>query len=761
MNYQEINNIDCIEGMKAMPDNSVDAIVTDPPYGLEFMGKEWDKLRPSTGRKEMKGEFSIGIAQPTERENPWASERKSYGAPKKNSRCRNCGKLKFDHPKGKCKCEVPDWNTRQSEYAYLQQMFHQDWAVEAYRVLKPGGFLLAFGGTRTCHRLTCAIEDAGFEIRDMIAWVYGSGFPKSLNIGAAVNKLETKEWSAIGKALDNIDINDYVGVWKNNLNGVKTVKMLSQNQGTIAGRFIISNGFVQEDAVVKANLKNNSSNANIVGKYSISPQAINIRGSIVRQNVEQIIIEINELQNPVKFAEKLQQKDLAMLWNIFTAGCDVKELLKEKTAGTIKVEEALMTLRGNQKYSNEEIINVLCAVLTENLKHIILSLSKTFQNLDTKSQTECVSAINVTITEYIAECLITNTVNIARQIAVDKLQGNEREFIEEYRSSRAEEPAGTFQNKDRSNGKGSGFGGGMMKRTKGTSEYEGWGTALKPALEPITVARKPLSEKTVAANVLKWGTGGINIDGCRVETGEYIKAGAKTFNGNANGWHGLSEKELIVAYNKGIKKTPDGRSVVETYKNYLKQKENKRGDYGTQGRFPANLIIDGSDEVEAGFPQTKSNGGGTSQTGFWNDGQEKRKINKGDSGSASRFFYCAKASKADRNEGLDGFDEKFFNSLDKMGGEKCGMKTGSGNPRNGKNQNNHPTVKPTKLMQYLVRLVCPKGGVVLDPFMGSGSTGKACKLEGFSFIGFEKEKDYCDIAEARIKHAEPELRLSI
>jgi len=342
MKNYELKLGNCLDSMKAMEDNSVDSIVTDPPYGLSFMGKKWD-----------------------------------YDVPSK---------------------EI--WE-------------------EALRVLKPGGHLLAFAGTRTQHRMAINIEDAGFEIRDMIAWVYGSGFPKSHNIGKAIDKLG-----------------------------------------------------------------------------------------------------------------------------------------------------------------------------------------------------------------------------------------------------------------------------------EGEGEYEGWGTALKPALEPITMARKPLSEKTIAKNTLKWGTAGINIDECRV--GE---SGARN-NGSVNG----SGKNGIYGRFLGMEK--------KDYK---------------QGRFPANLIHDGSEEVVKNFPNS-----GT-----------------GDKGSASRFFYCAKTSKTDRNEGLEGLEEKQYSH---DGRDK---EIENAYQRNKSvSKNNHPTVKPTKLMQYLVRLVTPKGGTVLDPFMGSGSTGKACMLEDFNFIGCEMDADYIKIAEARISFAE-------
>lgn len=348
---------------------------------------------------------------------------------------------------------------------------------ECYRVLKPGGYLLAFAGTRTQHRMAVNIEDAGFEIRDMIAWVYGSGFPKSLNIGKAVDKLQGNE-------------------------------------------------------------------REVTGEYEVP----DIRG-------------------------------------------DAYGTMNEKQDGSYK---------------------------------------------------------NITVSI-----------------------------------------------------------------TKGNSEWEGWGTALKPALEPITVARKPLSEKTVAENVLKWGTGGINIDGSRVPANEELGR-----NNNAR---------------------TSGTS-------YVVQKETKRIDNSGGQRFPANLIHDGSDEVVSLFPDSKAgkNKEEKGTGGIWNKGT-KLPIGPeyGDNGSAARFFYVAKASKADRDEGLDKLPDKEWRS----------EPTPNPNRDNRPfipSKNNHPTVKPTKLMQYLVKLVTPKGGTVLDPFMGSGSTGKACKLEGFDFIGIEREPEYVEIAKARI-----------
>lgn len=398
---------DCIEQMKLLEDNSVDAIITDPPYGLEFMGKEWD-----------------------------------YGVP---------GEIFFK---------------------------------EMIRVLKPGGFLLSFGGTRTYHRLVCGIEDAGFEIRDTIMWLYGSGFPKSLNIGKQIDKMQ---------------------------------------------------------------------------------------------------------------------------------GNEREEYIEKRNGGGIK-----------KKQSYEGGFEV----------------------------------------------------NSGERLA-----------------------------------------------SKGNSEWEGWGTALKPACEPIVVARKPLSEKNVALNVLKWGTGGINIDECRIGT---------TDNLNGGGYSSNTDK-----------------MVNEVYGEY-----NKMGDTYKQptGRFPANIILD----EEAGKILDEQSGE-LSQCG----GEKKTTHNKGMFGigtpgriyrekthGASRFFYCAKASKSERNLGCEELEDKRAGSLEFRNRESEKGQF-EGEPQYAKN--NHPTVKPIKLMEYLIKLVSREGAVVLDPFAGSGTTLIACEKLNRKWIGIEKEEEYIKIINARLK----------
>ena len=443
---------DCLEIMKKLPGSSVDSVVTDPPYGLEFMGKEWDKLQ----RKIWRG----GNKYPD-----------------------GADKFTGTRPAYIGGTEVQEW--------------HYQWAKECLRVLKPGGHLLSFGGTRTYHRMACAVEDAGFEIRDCIFWVYGSGFPKSLNIGKAVDKLQGNEREVIGT---------------------------SKGKG-----------------------------------YS----------SIQEKNIEQ----------------------------------------------------------------------------------------------------------------------------------------NNRPYVAGLPYLRAD-----------------------RNLTKGNSPWEGWGTSLKPAVEPIVLARKPLSEKNVAENVLKWRTGGINIDGCRVATTDvysYKKCGGSSF-----------------SVGRGVDGTREYPAEIHNL-----------------GRFPANLIHDGSEEVVGMFPQSQ---GMASQTDtkdtpsnyFGLDKHAGWRFGRGDNGSAARFFYCAKASKAERNMGLEGLPA--LDPHTTYAGDACALLTMGNTPTNyrDKVKNNHPTVKPVALMRYLCRLITPPNGTVLDPFMGSGSTGIAAKMEGFNFIGIEKDQEYFKIAEARIKEAE-------
>ena len=329
--------------------------------------------------------------------------------------------------------------------------------------------------------------------------------------------------------------------------------------------------------------------------------------------------------------------------------------------------------------------------------------------------------------------------------AVDKKLGNKRTSLGKYKTPDGGQELSTYNNwKD-----GEGQERRIPEVTKCNTEYEGWVTALKPAHEPVVMARKPV-EGTVAENVLKHGTGGINIDGCRIGTEKrtYDIKGGENLNKLAREGKGDSEDAKgCGAYGIGAKQKSIGKTTV-------------------QGRFPANVMHDGSEEVLKGFPDSKgcqphkitSN---IEKHEGWGTITQKsgEMVGYEGEGSAARFFYCPKVSKNERNNGLGGFETK------KMGmsggaqskGEGYDKGQGIGLNRVIERKNNHPTIKPVELMKYLCRLVTPKGGTVLDTFMGSGSTGMAAKDEGFAFIGIEKELDYYEIAEQRIKTAAPLL----
>lgn len=310
-------------------------------------------------------------------------------------------------------------------------------------------------------------------------------------------------------------------------------------------------------------------------------------------------------------------------------------------------------------------------------------------------------------------------------------------------------------------------------------QYEGWGTALKPAHEPIVVARKPISEKTVANNVLQWGTGGLNIDASRVGTDKITINGQ----GNDNMFHGKFSgnvenpertgrfpANLILSHSEDCQDT--GETITESYTNHNAPKgtfaggEPDRGsdtsEYKAQTTStPVYQCVPGCPvaELDEQSGVSKSSKGITTssptalgQNSGWNAHENKpvEFENYGDSGGASRFFYVAKANKKDRNEGLEELKPTKLTGRDEGQDDRAvPYKT-----RTKITQNIHPTVKPTALMEYLVRLVTPVGGTVLDPFTGSGSTGKAAILGGFKFIGVELTEDYLPIIEGRLSWAE-------
>ena len=301
--------------------------------------------------------------------------------------------------------------------------------------------------------------------------------------------------------------------------------------------------------------------------------------------------------------------------------------------------------------------------------------------------------------------------NIGKQI--DKIQGNERKVIRTIERGSVQDAInkGVGYTADPANKNNKAiFGYGTETVTKGSSQWEGWGTALKPAHEPMVLARKPIDQKSVADNVLKHGVGGINIDDCRVqcEPDDDIVRPDRTDAQAYNFFRGGEQKRINVR--NTTRQQPSSEQIQEI---------------NDRGRFPSNVMHDGSSVVEDVFPDV-----------------------------SSRYFYTAKTNQAERNAGLHGKKEGQYSS--------DGRQKEIENPFQRNKSvaaNTHPTVKPVELMRYLVRLVTPKAGLVLDPFMGSGSTGMAAREEEFKFIGIEKEEEYYEIAKARIKNVKPQLKL--
>lgn len=485
--------------LKTLPDNSIDSIVCDPPYALVSIQKRFGKAGAAPAKHGTDGAFA----------------RAARGF---------MGK---------------DWDVADTAFA---ETF---WA-ECLRVLKPGGHVVAFGGTRTYHRLVCAIEDAGFEIRDQLGWVYGSGFPKSHDVSKGIAKRRTED--------------------------VEPVRVVCR--------------FVR--AAMDA-----------CGKKS---------------------------------------KDLT---NHF-GGCNPR-LIDHWAARDTDSQPSLPT---PEQWAT--LVDVLCLSGDDEFAFVNAEVSRLNDRKGTHGE-----------------------------------RWADAEVVGEVASS----PAGfgdlRFEG-DRT----------IRALDDGATQWQGWGTALKPAWEPICLARKPLIG-TVVTNVLAHGTGAINIDGCRVP---------------------VEPMQLNT-----------GRGAVPTRHNDGEVREAAEPSQPHDlGRWPANIIHDGSDEVLAAFPTQGE-------------------------GSESRFFYCAKASRKDRDEGLAHLPKQAGGMVSETSGQHITRRDPDYKPE--PRANIHPTVKPTDLMRYLARLITPPGGTILDPFMGSGSTGKAAVLEGFNFVGIEREDEYMPIAEARIAWA--------
>ncbi len=701
----DIFNGDCLDVLKGLADNSIDSVVTDPPYGLSFMNKHWDYDVPS----------------------------------------------------------IEIWR-------------------EVLRVLKPGGHLLSFGGTRTYHRMVVNIEDAGFEIRDQIQWIYGclSDDTEILTRHGWVQYRISKEFNTfVDDEILIYDVQNDIYKWEkperwSEYNIVKDTAYHIQSDNTDQ---IVSRNhrcLVEREGklvfICAEELSNVESMPTLSNDILMLPKR---RTGLLQSGVQWLLQRIGlgqsgmegfscgdtrkekgvflkgRKQSCVEGRNNLPTKEGVLCQCEDKVHCMSEGVYSDGTKG--RVCDGIQACDGNadaqtivenrvrsshRPQSTEQRYNESDVVCIKQGSQTIRGGKTYHTTLATVTPIEYSGIIfcpTVSTGAFVArrngKIFLTGNSGFPKSLnigkAIDKTEGVERMVVGIQKHPTSKDRTGNKSPYQAEQHLGSNF-----DLTKGTSEYEGFGTALKPANEPICMARKPLSEKTVALNVLKWGTGGINIDGCRVEVDP------------------VSDASQIRTMNRSI-------SFFDK-----PQKENDNPQVvSVNGRFPANVILSDDEEVLSGFPYSTSGAMDSiskgKNYGIYGKYNGKHVTAKASEGSASRFFYCAKASKSERNKGCEDLNDKHF-QMRPFAEEGCDMSVLKNRMNAKTGKNNHPTVKPVSLMRYLCRLVTPPKGIVLDPFTGSGTTGIGAKMEGFSFVGIEREEEYCKIARARIDAWEEE-----
>lgn len=626
-----------------MPDASVDSVVTDPPYGLGKEPKARDVLRAWLDGEEFKpgGSGFMG---------------KSWDA------------------------FVPSPLV---------------WA-ECLRVLKPGGHLVAFAGSRTYDWIVMGVRLAGFEVRDQLFWMYGSGFPKSMDVSKAIDKAAGAEREVVGE---------------------------NPNYRPVGSGLSI----------------NPSHCPDITAPATDDARTWEGWGTALKPSFEPVVWARKPL-SAVPFASILAECSAtmeALLWSISPAKlvetCSASSLaaLEKGSGSALWTAAALNTLSSLGKSgvmamcsspeAGQTLWNIASswsAILGESWRRMNMSTTRTETDLITAWKT-CASLASLITPES-----ITRDATSHGGIAWSAANAAKGSTVDGWNLTPTPTPTAGALATSEIAAKVSAEIARIAESLLASSEDPTRGSASRRATTrsgvpnhcPIVLARKPLSG-TVAANVLEHGTGAINVDGCRVESDGSHKRPFQPTN---------AERSVYGGWQSGFQPT------------------------NAEGRWPANILHDGSPEVLAVFPETTA-GTGTGERGtggFWSPSSGVPcGPQHGDSGSAARYYYCAKASRAERELGLADFTPETVGD---------GRRKAIDNAyQRGKTErrNVHPTVKPAAVMRWLVRLVTPPGGVVLDPYTGSGTTGVAAAIEGFGFIGCELSPEYVEIARARISHA--------
>jgi len=657
---------DCLETLRAMPDASVDSVVTDPPYGLGKEPKARDVLRAWLDGEEFKpgGAGFMG---------------KSWDA------------------------FVPSPLV---------------WA-ECLRVLKPGGHLVAFAGSRTYDWIVMGVRLAGFEVRDQLIWMYGSGFPKSMDVSKAIDRAAgAKRTKVIGRR--------GLARWKDDAPAGVAVK----DDGGLRQPF---------DKVDQ-----------IAAPATDDARTWEGWGTALKPSFEPVVWARKPL-NVVPFASILAECSVtmeALLWSISPAklveACSASNLaaLEEESGSALWTAAAFNTLSSigrsgvmdmcNSPEAGQTLWSIASswsAILGESWRRMSTSTTRTETDLITAWKT-CASLASLITPES-----TTRAATSHGGIAWNAESAGKGSTVDGWNLTPTPTPTAGALATSEIAAKVSAEIARIAESLLASSEDPPRGSASQrattppavPDHSPIVLARKPLSG-TVAANVLEHSTGAINVDGCRVGTSDSLDGG--TYRAGAYADTTGAGISLNAGMGNGI-----GKEFVQP-----------------SGRWPANILHDGSPEVLAVFPETTS--GNLSQGHAQGSGMFGRVGGDviagnygGDTGSAARFFYSAKASRAERELGLADFAPETVGD---------GRKKSIDNAyQRGKTErrNVHPCVKPAAVMRWLVRLVTPPSGTVLDPYSGSGTTGVAAALEGFDFIGCELSPEYVEIARARISHA--------
>jgi len=671
---------DNIELLKTYPDNYFDAVVTDPPYGLGKEPNAEEMLRAwvTDGYLEVKGSGFMN----------------------------------------------KEWD------AFIPQPIF--WK-EVFRVLKHGGHVVSFFGTRTYDWGVMAMRLSGFEIRDCLQWLYGSGFPKSHNVSKAIDKMYGAEREVIGKSHYTMP---------------KADNSMSENSYGISGGKL-ANGNTAERIT-----------AEITAPSTEQAKKWDGWGSALKPAHEDLVLA----RKPFQFSSDFIYLYENIVYELKLQICqsklfakDVKKifLLSQKESQKVELDFAQWSV--GKPFNTKEDLLVLMDMLQLELKegnttlNIVLLWLNTLAELWNVANTYTTETESSTITELrILKSLewesifqnITllkdNKTNglIANVLTVESLFSVLNLKLNDILTHSAKEYATLKENEKN----------------------------FAPNSEQIVLARKPLEKGlSIAQNVLKYGTGGINIDVSRIQITDAVNMDATQNNFDKMGFHGAKETDGISTYNSQGRFPSNvifTHSAECTCKLYYKtnDKEEVEEEWTCVDDCPVRILDEQSGESKSqvrkpnGQPILKVEQG-------WNQNSMIDTTERGiaDFGGASRFFYVAKASQAERNFGLNEFEEKqtlggggLTAEIKDDGSYETASAGGKYGSVKAKQRNTHPTVKPVKLMQYLVRLITPENGIVLDPFNGSGTTGVACKIDGFNYVGMDLSHEYCAIAQARI-----------